>query len=114
MSTPIDKYIAQFPKDVQKYLNKIRTIIKKVAPDAKEVIKYGIPTFVLNGNLVHFAAYKKHIGFYPAPSAIKHFATELARYETAKGSIKFPLDTPIPFDLILDIVSYRVAEQQKR
>lgn len=111
MPTPIDNYIAQFPKDVQKHLNKIRTIIQKAAPDAKEVIKYGIPTFELNGNLIHFAAYKKHIGLYPTPPVIVYFAHELASYTTAKGSIVFPLDKPIPFDLIQDIVAYRVQTQ---
>ena len=104
----IDEYIAGFPLDVQETLKQIRTTIKKVAPDAKEAIKYKIPTFVLNGNLVHFAAFKKHIGFYPTPSGIEEFKDELSRYERAKGSVQFPIDKPIPFSLIQKIVILKV------
>ena len=112
--TTIDDYIADFPPEVQEILNKIRTIIKNAAPGAAETIKYRMPTFTLNGNLVHFAAYKKHIGFYPVPSGIEQFKQELAEYEGGKGSVQFPLDKPIPFDLIRKIVEFRVAENQQK
>jgi uncharacterized protein YdhG (YjbR/CyaY superfamily) len=103
-------YIATFPKDVQIILEEIRKIIKIAAPEAEETINYGIPTFKLKGNLVHFAAFKKHIGFYPTPSGIEAFKDELADYELSKGTVKFPLDNPIPYDLIKRITAYRVAE----
>ncbi len=105
----IDEYIAGFPRDVQKILKQIRTTIKKVAPDAEEAIKYRIPTFVLNGNLVHFAAFKNHIGFYPTPSGIDAFKDELSRYESAKGSVsvQFPIDEPMQLSLIEEIVKFR-------
>jgi uncharacterized protein YdhG (YjbR/CyaY superfamily) len=106
----IDAYIAGFPEDVQAILRKVRTTIRKAAPGAEEAIRYGIPTFTLNGNLVHFGAYAKHIGFYPAPSAIEKFRKELSAYEGAKGSVRFPLDEPIPYALIRDIVKFRVEE----
>jgi uncharacterized protein YdhG (YjbR/CyaY superfamily) len=109
----IDEYIAAFPKDVQEILQKIRMTIRKAAPDAQEAIKYQIPTFTLNGNLVHFAAYKNHIGFYPAPTAIEKFKKELSIYGSGKGTLKFPLDKPIPFDLITKIVKFRVKERSK-
>ena len=110
----IDEYIAGFPRDVQKILKQIRTTIKKVAPDAEEAIKYGIPTFVLNENLVHFAAFKNHIGFYPTPSSIEAFKDELFRYESAKGSVQFPIDEPMPLSLIGKIVKFRVKEARAR
>jgi len=110
----IDEYIAGFPHDVQEILEKIRITIRKAAPDAKETINYQIPTFTLNGNLVHFAAFKKHIGFYPTPTGIEKFKRELAVYEGAKGSVKFPLDEPIPFALISRIVKFRVKENLDR
>ena len=110
----IDEYIAGFPRDVQKILKQIRTTIKKVAPDAEEAIKYGIPTFVLNENLVHFAAFKNHIGFYPTPSSIEAFKDELFRYESAKGSVQFPIDEPMPLSLIAKIVKFRVKEARAR
>jgi uncharacterized protein YdhG (YjbR/CyaY superfamily) len=110
----MDEYIAGFPKDVQEILEKIRMTIRKAAPDAEEIIKYQIPTFTLKGNLVHFGAFKKHIGFYPAPSGIEEFKEELSVYEGAKGSIKFPLDKPIPFALISKIVKFRVKENLGR
>ena len=106
----IDEYIAGFPKDVQKILQQIRITIKKAAPQAQEAIKYSIPTFVLNGNLVHFGAYKNHIGFYPAPQGIEKFDKKLSRYEGSKGTVRFPLDKPIPFDLITKIVKFRVKK----
>jgi uncharacterized protein YdhG (YjbR/CyaY superfamily) len=110
----IDEYIAGFPQDVQEILEKIRLTIKKAAPDAEETIGYQIPTFTLKGNLVHFAAFKKHIGFYPTPSGIEKFKDELSVYEGAKGSVKFPLDRPIPFALITKIVKFRVNENIDR
>ena len=110
----IDEYIAGFPKDVQKILEEIRLTISKAAPDAKEAIKYQIPTFTLNGNLVHFAAYKNHIGFYPAPKGIEKFKKELSLYEGGKGTVRFPLDKPIPFDLISKIVKFRVKQNAEK
>jgi uncharacterized protein YdhG (YjbR/CyaY superfamily) len=106
----IDSYIKLQPKDVQVILEKVREAISKAAPEAEETINYGIPTFTLNGNLVHFAAYKSHIGFYPTPSAIEAFKKELSVYEGAKGSVQFPLDKPMPLTLISKIVKYRVKE----
>jgi uncharacterized protein YdhG (YjbR/CyaY superfamily) len=110
----IDEYIAAFPKDVQEILEKIRATIRKAAPDAQETINYGIPTFTLKGNLVHFAAFKKHIGFYPTPSGIEKFKAELSGYEGAKGSVQFPLDKPIPYDLISRIVTFRVKDSMEK
>ncbi|HLN46022.1 MAG TPA: DUF1801 domain-containing protein [Candidatus Sulfotelmatobacter sp.] len=106
----IDKYIAMFPKEVQKILENLRQVIRKNAPEAEETIDYGIPTFKLNGNLVHFAAFKSHIGFYPAPSGIEAFKKELSPYKQSKGTIQFPLDKPIPIDLVKKIVEFRVKE----
>ena len=104
----IDEYIADFPKDVQKILQKIRMTVRKAAPEAEEAIKYGMPTFILYGNLVHFAAFKNHIGFYPAPRGIEMFKDEISAYEGAKSSLRFPLDKPVPFDLISRIVKFKV------
>ena len=106
----IDEYIATFPEDIQKILKKIRATIKAAAPDAEEKISYQMPTFALKGNLVHFAAFKNHIGFYPVPTGIEKFKKELSVYEGAKGSVKFPLDKPIPYTLISKIVKFRVKE----
>ena len=106
----IDDYIAGFPKDIQKMLEEIRATISKAAPDAEEAIKYAMPTFTLNGNLVHFAAFKNHIGFYPAPMGIEAFKKELSVYKGAKGSVQFPLDKPLPLTLISKIVQYRVKK----
>ncbi len=106
----IDEYIAGFPPDVQEILEKIRLTIRKAAPGAEEAISYQMPTFKLKGNLVHFAAFKSHIGFYPVPTGIEKFKKELARYEQGKGSVQFPLDQPIPYDLISRIVKFRVKE----
>lgn len=108
----IDEYIAGFPNEVREILSKIRATIREAAPEAQETINYGIPTFTLHGNLVHFAAFKKHIGFYPTPSGIKKFEAELAGYESAKGSVQFPLDQPIPYELIARMVTFRVEENQ--
>jgi uncharacterized protein YdhG (YjbR/CyaY superfamily) len=113
-SNVIDEYIANFPDDVQKILQKVRKIIRQTAPDAQEKINYGIPTLTLNGNLVHFAGFKNHIGFYPTPSGIEKFKKELSKYEGAKGSVKFPLNQPIPYDLIKKITEFRVKEQQAK
>lgn len=110
----IDEYIAGFPLDIQQILEEIRMTIRKAAPDAEEAIKYQIPTFTLKGNLVHFAAFKNHIGFYPAPTGIEEFKNELSVYKGAKGSVQFPLDKPIPFDLISRIVKFRVEENLER
>ncbi len=106
----IDEYIDTFPKNVGEILNKIRETIKESAPDAEEAISYQIPTFKLNGNLVHFAAFKNHIGFYPTPSGSEAFKKELSVYKSGKGSVQFPFDKPIPFSLIKKIVRYRVKE----
>lgn len=110
----IDEYIAGFPTEIQEILQKIRTVAQAAAPEATEKISYQMPTFYLNGNLVHFAAYKKHIGLYPAPSGVEAFQQELAPYLKAKGSIRFPLDKPIPYDLISQIVAYRVQENSAK
>jgi uncharacterized protein YdhG (YjbR/CyaY superfamily) len=110
----IDEYIAGFPQDVQVLLQKMRTTIRKAAPEAQETISYQIPTFRLKGNLVHFAAYKRHIGFYPTSSGVEKFKKEISGYKWARGTIQFPLDKPIPFDLISKIVSFRVAENRQK
>lgn len=106
----IDEYIATFPAEIQQILQEIRATIQAAAPEAKEKISYQMPTFTLNGNLVHFAAFKKHIGFYPTPSGTDAFQKELAVYKTAKGSDQFPLDHPMPLELIRKIVEFRVTE----
>lgn len=108
--SPIDNYIAQFPKEVQSKLKQIRKLITDLAPKAEETISYGIPTFKLNGNLVHFAAFKKHIGFFPAPSAIVKFKKELATYKTSKGSIHLDPTQPMPLELLKKIVKFRIKE----
>jgi uncharacterized protein YdhG (YjbR/CyaY superfamily) len=108
--TSIDEYISGFPEDIRKILINLRRVIKESAPEAKEVISYGIPTFKLNGNLVHFGAFKDHIGFFPTPSAINVFKGELSPYKTSKGTVQFRLEKPLPFDLVARIVKYRVNE----
>ena len=110
----IDEYIAGFPREVQEILEEIRETIRAAAPDAEETISYQIPTFTLNGNLVHFAAFKKHIGFYPTSTGIEKFKKQLAAYEGAKGTVRFPLDKPIPFALIGRITRFRVKENLAR
>ena len=106
----IDEYIAGFPSEVQAILQKIRLTIRKAAPDAEETISYQMPTFTLHGNLVHFAAFKHHIGFYPTPTGTEKFQKELATYKGGKGSVQFPLEQPIPYGLITKIVKFRVKE----
>ena len=107
----IDEYIAGFPKDVQEILEKIRVTIRKAAPDAEETISYLIPTFTLKGKyLIYFAAYKKHIGIYPVPTGDAKFNEELSTYQAGKGTLRFPLDKPIPYDLISKIVKVKVKE----
>lgn len=110
----IDEYVKCFPLEVQKKLEELRAAIKRMVPDAKEKISYQMPTFDLNGNLVHFAAHKSHIGFYPGPSGIAAFEQELKAYKHAKGSVQFPLDEPLPMELISRIVKYRVEENLKK
>jgi uncharacterized protein YdhG (YjbR/CyaY superfamily) len=106
----IDEYIAGFPADVQDVLQKIRKTIHEAAPEAQEKISYQMPTFFLKGNLVHFAAFKEHIGFYPVPTGIEKFKKELSIYKQGKGSVQFPLDQPMPYELITKIVKFRVKE----
>jgi uncharacterized protein YdhG (YjbR/CyaY superfamily) len=110
----IDEYIATFPADVQKILQELRAVIKAAAPEATEKISYQMPTFFLHGNLVHFAAYKNHIGFYPAPRGIEAFKQELSVYKGAKGSVQFPIDQPLPLELVSRIVKFRVAENLQK
>ena len=110
----IDSYIEGFPADVQSVLQELRKTIRNAAPNAIEAISYQIPTFKLKGNLVHFAAYTNHIGFYPTSSGIYNFKLELAKYKTAKGSVQFPLNKPIPFELITRIVEFRVQENLEK
>lgn len=110
----IDEYIAGFPQETQAILQQVRATIHKAAPTATEAISYAIPTFKLNGNLVHFAAYKNHIGFYPAPTGSEAFKKELSAYKTGKGSVQFPIGQPMPLDLITRIVKFRVKEMAKK
>jgi uncharacterized protein YdhG (YjbR/CyaY superfamily) len=110
----IDEYIATFPEELQKILQEIRATIKAAAPEAEEKISYQMPTFYLKGNLIHFAAWKNHIGLYPTPSGTQAFKQELSIYENAKGSVKFPIDKPMPLELITKIVKFRVAENLKK
>jgi len=112
--TTIDDYIVGFPPDVRAILDKLRATIRKAAPGAEEAIKYRLPTFVLNGNLVHFGAFKNHIGFYATPSGNKQFREELSAYQGAKGSVQFPLDEPIPYGLVSKMVKFRVKENLER
>lgn len=109
----IEEYILQYSPEIQEILQRLRKVIKESAPDAKEKISWRMPTFELHGNLVHFAAFKNHIGFYPSPSGIDNFKHELSEYKGAKGSIQFPLKKPMPYELISKIVKFRVAENIK-
>jgi len=110
----IDSYIAGFPLQIRKKLEEMRMIVRKAAPQAEETINYGVPTLVLSGNLVHFGGFKNHVGFYPAPSGIEAFKKELSVYEGAKGSVKFPVDKPLPVALITKIVKFRVKENLEK
>ena len=110
----IDEYIAGFPAYIQEKLQLVRATIKASAPDAEEAIKYGIPTFMLNGNLVHFGGFKNHIGFYPAPQGLEEFKEELSGYKGSKGSVQFPHDEPLPLELITKIVKFRVQKNQEK
>jgi uncharacterized protein YdhG (YjbR/CyaY superfamily) len=112
--TSIDEYIATFPEPIQKMLREMRATIKAAAPDATEIISYQMPAFALKGNLVYFSAGKNHIGFYPTPSAIKAFEDELSVYKSAKGSVQFSFDEPLPLELIGRMVQFRVAENLKK
>lgn len=109
-----EEYIANYPKNVQVILKRLRIIIKNAAPKAEEAISYGIPTFKLNGNLVHFGAFTKHVGFYPASSGIRVFKKELAAYKTTKGTLQLPFDKPLPAGLISKIVKFRVRENLQK
>ena len=113
-SQAIDEYIWKTPENVQEILQTLRRIIQEEAPEAQESFSYQMPTFVLNGNLVHFAAFKNHIGFYPVPSGITAFQQELSSYKQGKGSVQFPLNQPIPYELIRRIVRFRVAENLEK
>lgn len=109
----IDEYISNFPPNVQEILTTLRKVIKESAPDAKERISWQMPTFALHGNLVHFAAHKKHIGLYPGASGIEVFKNKLSEYKSSKGAVQFPIERPLPYELISEIVRYRVAENTK-
>ncbi|MCL2688114.1 MAG: DUF1801 domain-containing protein [Methanobrevibacter sp.] len=108
MVETIDEYILEYPEDIQKILKKVRKTIQELVPDASEKISYGMPTFYQGENLVHFAANKKHLGFYPSSSGVKNFKEELSDYKTSKGAIQFPYDKPIPYELIKKIVKFRL------
>lgn len=110
----IDEYILQFSLEIQEILQTLRKVIKESAPEAKEKISYQMPTFALHGNLVHFAAYKKHIGFYPSASGIAAFEQKLSEYKTSKGTVQFPIDKPLPYELISEMVKFRVMENKKK
>lgn len=110
----LEEYILHFPPEVQGILQELRRLIKETAPEAEEKISYGMPTFYLHGNLVHFAAHKNHIGFYPTPTGIEAFKDELSNYKGAKGSVQFPIDKPMPLDLIRKIVDFRVSENKNK
>lgn len=109
----IDGYIALYPPEIQEKLQAIRKVIQEEAPEASEKISYRMPTFFLNGNLVHFAAFKNHIGFYPCPSGITNFAERFSEYPSSKGAVQFPLDKPLPFELIREVVRFRVGENKR-
>jgi len=110
----IDEYIAGYPTDLQKLLQSVRQAIRDAAPEAEEKISYRMPTFFFHGNLVHFAAFNRHIGFYPAPSGIEAFKQELSAYKSSKGAVQFPLDQTIPYELIRKITAYRVKENREK
>jgi uncharacterized protein YdhG (YjbR/CyaY superfamily) len=113
-TTTIDEYIATFPADIQGILQKVREVVKTAVPQATEAISYGMPTFKLQGNLVHFGAFKTHLGFYPVPSGLEQFKEELAQYKGGKGSVQFPYNQPIPYELIGKIAQFRAAENLEK
>jgi uncharacterized protein YdhG (YjbR/CyaY superfamily) len=113
MIKSIEEYILQFTPEVQEILKTLRKVIKDASPDAEEKISWQMPTFVFHGNLVHFAAHKNHVGFYPGPSGIDAFKEELSEYKGAKGSVQFPIKNPLPYELISRIVRFRSAENRK-
>ena len=110
----VDEYISSFPEETQKILEEIRSTIRTAAPEAEEKISYQMPTFYLKGNLIHFAAYKNHIGIYPTPSGTEAFKKELSKYESGKGSVRLPIDESMPLKLIAKIVKFRVAESKNK
>lgn len=110
----IDSYIAAFPKDVQAALQELRNTVHATAPDAEEAIRYAMPAFILNGHLALFAAFKKHIGFYPAPTGVKEFEKDLAGYKTGRGSVQFPLDKPMPLALVKKMVKYQMKRNAEK
>jgi uncharacterized protein YdhG (YjbR/CyaY superfamily) len=114
MKNEIDNYIESFPPVVQKQLTNIRAIIKAAAPEAQELISYGMPAYKLNGMLVYFAGYKAHIGFYPTPSGIKHFLPKIQAYKHSKGAVQFPIDQPLPKGLIQEMVVFRIKENKSK
>lgn len=109
----IDEYILQFSPEIQEKLQSLRKVIKEHAPNAEEKMSWQMPTFVLHGNLVHFAVHKRHIGFYPGPSGIEAFKHKLSEYKSSKGAVQFPIDKPLPYELISEIVRFRIAENIK-
>lgn len=113
-SNNVESYIAAFPENVQRLLQALRQTIKTAAPEAEETISYNMPTYKQNGNLVYFAGCKNHIGFYPTPGAILAFKNELADFKTAKGSVQFPLDKPLPLKLVTNMVLFRVAKNKQK
>lgn len=110
----VDEYISQFSSDIQEILKLLRKVIKEAAPDAQEKISYQMPAFALHGILVYFAACKNHIGFYPTPSGIDAFKQELSEYKSSKGAVQFPINKPLPYELISKIVKFRVEENTKK
>jgi uncharacterized protein YdhG (YjbR/CyaY superfamily) len=110
----IDEYIRSFPEHIQAKLKQLRSLIKQIAPEATEKISYQMPAFYLNGNLVYFAAHSHHIGFYPTSSGIAHFKSELSKHKNSKGAVQFPIDEPLPIDLIKRIVKFRVKENSRK
>jgi len=112
-ATTIDEYIGEFPEQVQELLQQVRNAIRDAAPKAEEAIKYGIPTFVYHGNLVHFGGFKNHIGFYPAPQGLREFQKELSKYKGSKGAVQFPLDEKMPLTLIKKITKFRVKKNEE-
>lgn len=110
----VDAYLSGFPPEVREVLNEIRATIRKAAPDAEEKIAYGMPAFALKGPLVYYAAFRKHIGFFPTSTGVEHFKRELTAYETSKGTVRFPLGEPVPYRLISRIVKFRVKENSAR